>query len=988
MSMVYSVSDLILIAGGYLLFLFAVAWVTERGLLPAHWVRHPLVYVLSLGVYASAWAVYGSVGYAYQYGYNFLSYFLGISGVFLLAPILLAPILRLTTTYQLSSLADLFAFRYRSRMAGAMTTVIMLIGVLPLLALQLKAVAESIQILSGTADPRDLAAGFCLMMVIFAILFGARHATAREKHEGLVMAIAMESLIKLLAFGAVALLGLYGVFDGPSSLNTWLDEHPEMLSRLYYPLQDGTWHSMIMAFFVSAVVLPHMFYMAFTENMNPRALITASWALPLMFLLMALCVPVILWAAAAGNAPTSPDYYAIGIGLITGGNGAVLGYIAGLAGASGMLIVATLALSGMCLNHLVLPASPLHQGQNLYRNLLWTRRILIAAILALAYLFYRFTGTEHTLVELGVLSFVATLQFVPGLIGALFWPSGNRSGLFAGLTVGFVLWLLLLLLPITYPQWQFQPLMELLGMRYQTGASQWHHVAIASVTANALIYAIVSIVTPMSRAEKNAAEACAVDSLRRPYRWELEAKSVDDFIDALSHPLGPITATREVEMALRDLRLPRTETRPYALRRLRDQLETNLSGLLGPSVSHQLMDDHLPYLPEEEQQSSEDIQFIESRLEQYRDRLSGLAAELDGLRRFHRQTLLELPMGVISLGADREIIGWNRAMESLTGIPAEDTIGSRLADLDPPWGEFFTRFSHDDNPHQPQLALEVDNQTRWLSLHKSEVMGAGTAEQAGGQVLVIEDITELRHMEAHLAHNERLASIGRLAAGVAHEIGNPVTAIACLTQNLDEDSDLEEQQEACEQILEQTRRITRIVESLVTFSHSGGTRLSEQVPVNLGDTVEEAISLLLLDPDHRQQPFINHCPADSWVKGDPQRLLQVFINLLGNAADASESRQPVTVRCAVRDAFLDIQVEDQGHGIPDTLRDALFEPFVTSKPPGRGTGLGLALVYSIIEEHQGTIRVESPLSDSGGTRFVVSLPLHRQDGTSPGHPET
>ncbi len=189
-----------------------------------------------------------------------------------------------------------------------------------------------------------------------------------------------------------------------------------------------------------------------------------------------------MWAAAASNAPTSPDYYALGIGMVTGGHGAILGYIAGLAGASGMLIVATLALSGMCLNHLV-PASPLHQGQNLYRNLLWTRRILIAAILALAYLFYRFTGTEHTLVELGVLSFVATLQFVPGLIGALFWPSGNRNGLFAGLVVGFLL-LLLLLLPITYPQWQFQSLMELLGMRFQTGASQWHHVAIASVTAN------------------------------------------------------------------------------------------------------------------------------------------------------------------------------------------------------------------------------------------------------------------------------------------------------------------------------------------------------------------------------------------------------------------------------------------------------------------------------------------------------------------------
>ncbi len=513
-------------------------------------------------------------------------------------------------------------------------------------------------------------------------------------------------------------------------------------------------------------------------------------------------------------------------------------------------------------------------------------------------------------------------------------------------------------------------------MRYQNGASQWHHVAIASVSANALVFAIVSIVTPMSRAEKNAAEACAVDSLRRPYRWELEAKSVDDFIDALSQPLGPITATREVEMALRDLRLPRTESRPYALRRLRDQLETNLSGLLGPSVSHQLMDDHLPYLPEEEQSSSEDIQFIESRLEQYRDRLSGLAAELDGLRRFHRQTLLELPMGVVSLGADNEIIGWNQAMEILTDIPAADTIGSRLADLDAPWGEFLTTFSRASDSHQPQLSLEVQGQTRWLSLHKSSVMGVGTAEQAGGQVLVIEDITELRHMEAHLAHNERLASIGRLAAGVAHEIGNPVTGIACLAQNLDGESDASEQAESSQQILEQTRRITRIVESLVTFSHSGSVRQTEHVPVNVRDTVNEAISLLLLDPDHRQQQFDNRCPEGDWVQGDPQRLLQVFINLLGNAADACEPTQPILVRCVPGDPYLEIQVEDQGHGIPADVRDALFEPFVTSKSPGRGTGLGLALVYSIIEEHYGSISVESPLTAQGGTRFIIRLPIH------------
>ncbi|GAA5129684.1 sensor histidine kinase [Alloalcanivorax gelatiniphagus] len=974
--MAYSVSELILIAGGYLLFLFLVAWITEKGYIPARLVRHPAVFVFSLGVYASAWAIYGSVGYAHDYGYNFLAYFLGISGVFLLAPILLAPILRLTTTYQLSSLADLFAFRYRSRLAGALTTLMMVVGMLPLLSMQIKAVAESIQILTGEPDPAWVALWFCLLITLFAILFGARHATARERHEGLVVAIAMESLIKLLAFVAVALVGLFGVFDGPGGLGQWLDAHPEMLSRLYGPLQNGSWHSLIMAFFVSAVVMPHMFHMAFTENLNPRALVSASWGLPLLFLIMALCVPVILWAALASNAPTSPDYFTLGVGLANGG-GAVLGYLAGLAGASGMLIVATLALSGMSLNHLVLPASPLSSAHDLYRNLLWTRRVLIAAILALAYGFYRLAGPGHSSVELGVLSFVAALQFVPGLIGTLFWPSGNRNGLFAGIVAGFAVWLLALLIPITFPQWQAGTALEWIGLHPRQGMAHWNQVAVASLSLNGLIYAIVSIITPTSRAERTAAEACAVDSLRRPYRWDLGAKDVDDFVHALSGPLGPVTAGREVDMALRDLRLGREETRPYALRRLRDQLETNLSGLLGPSVSHQLMDDNLPYQPQEGE--SEDIRFIETRLEQYRDKLSGLAAELDSLRRFHRQTLLELPMGVISLGGDGEIIGWNRAAETLTGIDAEDTIGSRLGHLPTPWGELLAEFSRGDSEHEPQRHLEVDGQPRWLSLHRSRIHSPGATEQAGGQVLVLEDITELRQMESHLAHNERLASIGRLAAGVAHEIGNPVTAIACLAQNLDGHCDEDEQRLSARQIVEQTRRITRIVESLVTFSHSGGVRDTIQGPVNLAATVAEAIALLLLDPDHRRQQFDNLCPGDQEVVGDPQRLLQVFVNLLGNAADASPDDQPIVVRSERQHQHLRITVEDRGHGVPEELRDALFEPFVTSKPPGRGTGLGLALVYSIIEDHRGTVRVESPIDNGRGTRFVIELPAFADD---------
>ena len=967
---------LLAIATGYLLFLFLVAWITDRGWLPARLVRHPLVYSFSLGVYASAWAIYGSVGYAYQFGYNYVAYFLGISGVFLLAPIMLAPILRLTSSYQLGSLADLFAFRFRSRVVGTLTTLIMLISMLPLLALQIKAVSESVAILSDGAQPLNVAIWLCALLALFAVLFGARHATAREKHEGLVVAMAVESLIKISAFVAVALIGLFGVFDGPTGMNTWLADHPEMLARLYFPLRDGTWHSLILAFFVSAVVMPHMFHMAFTENLNPRALLTASWVVPLMLLIMAACIPVILWAALANDVGTPAEYFTLGLSSRFGDQGTMLAYLAGLAGATGMVIVATLALSGMALHHLVLPVARPRPDKDLYRWLLWARRLLIAVIILFAYLFYSWFGHRHSLTTLGVLSFVATLQFVPALISTLFWPLGNRQGVIVGLLAGFAAWLLLLVLPTLSPSLHWTALTELFGLRFATPATQWHNIALLSVAVNGALFVLVSMITRTSPEEQSAAHACAVDSLRRPYRWELVANDVDDFIRSLAQPLGAVTAEREVELALRDLNLSRNETRPYALRRLRDQLETNLSGLLGPSVAHQLVDDHLPYNAQSELPQNEDIQFIESRLEQYRSRLSGLAAELDSLRRFHRQTLLELPMGVISLGADGEIIGWNLAMEKLTGISGRRMIGSRLGNLPTPWRRLLVQFSEQSQNHLPQQSLEVRGRSRWLSLHKSAVHQMPSGDGQSGQVIVIEDVTEVRSLELRAAHNERLASIGRLAAGVAHEIGNPVTAIACLAQNLADEQDVEEMAAANRQILEQTRRISRIVESLVTFSHSGQLPASEHLPVNLHDTVHEAMSLLALDPDRRQQQIVNLCPPNCVINGDPQRLLQVLVNLLTNAADASPDEAPVTVGVDTMDSeSVSIYIEDHGQGIAPQLLDSLFEPFVTSKAPGRGTGLGLALVYSIIEDHGGTIRVHSPVVDQRGTRFVIVLPV-------------
>lgn len=970
----FSLSQLILISAAYLFTLFGVAWLSDRGFVPRRIVRHPLTYTLSLGVYASAWAFYGTVGLAYQYGYGFLASYLGISGAFLLAPVLLYPILRITRTYQLSSLADLFAFRFRSTWAGALTTLFMLVGVLPLLALQIQAVADSIGILTREPVHDRVALSFCALITLFTILFGARHIATREKHEGLVFAIAFESLVKLTALGGIGLYALYGVFGGPHELELWLLQNQAALSTLHTPLQEGPWRTLLLVFFASAIVMPHMYHMTFTENLNPRAMVSASWGLPLFLLLMSLAVPLILWAGLKLGATTNPEYFTLGLGIAVNSDAlALLAYVGGLSAASGLIIVLTLALSGMALNHLVLPLYQPPSEGNIYRWLKWTRRALIVAIIMAGYGFYLLLGAEQDLSNLGIVAFVATLQFLPGALSVLYWPTANSRGFIAGLLAGIGVWLFSMLLPLVGNlQGIYLPLFNAI---YVLDDTSWHIAAIASLAANVLVFTLVSLFTDASAEERGAAEACAVDNVRRPQRRELVAGSPQEFSAQLAKPLGAKTAQKEVEQALRDLHLPFDERRPYALRRLRDRIEANLSGLMGPSVAQDMVETFLPYKSGSESYVTEDIHFIESRLEDYHSRLTGLAAELDALRRYHRQTLQELPMGVCSLAKDQEILMWNRAMEELTEIPAQRVVGSRLSAIAEPWKGLLESFINLPDEHLHKQRLQLEGQTRSLNLHKAAI-DEPLAPGNSGLVLLVEDVTDTQLLEDKLVHSERLASIGRLAAGVAHEIGNPITGIACLAQNLREEREGDgELTEISSQILEQTKRVSRIVQSLMSFAHAGGRQQATE-PVCLADVTQDAIGLLSLNKRSVDVEFFNLCDPEHVAEGDPQRLAQVLINLLSNARDASPPGSAIRVRSEISDHAVDLIVEDEGSGIPKAIMDRLFEPFFTTKDPGKGTGLGLALVYSIVEEHYGHITIESPADpeQQRGTRIWVTLP--------------
>ncbi|MGE0080846.1 MAG: ATP-binding protein [Thiohalomonadaceae bacterium] len=976
--MMFELWQLFLAGVGYLGLLFLVAYAAEREWVPRRLTRHPLTYALSLGVYATSWSFYGSVGFAQTSGYNFLTIYLGVTLAFVLAPVLLQPILRLTREYQLSSLADVFAFRYRSQWAGVLVTVFMLAGTLPYFALQVRAVTESLQVLTGESAPDLIAFGFCVTILVFSVLFGARHSSAREKHEGLVLAIAFESLVKLLALLMVGLFAVFGVFGGLGGLDTWLAEHPAALDNLYRPMHEGPWGTLLLLAFAAAFLLPRQFHMAFSENLDPRSLSRAAWAFPLFLLLLNLAIPPILWAGAVSSPGLSPDYYVLGITLSSGSSWLpVFTFIGGVSAASAMLIVASLALSAMCMNHLVLPASfppRLGPDMNIYRWLLWGRRVLIALIILAGYGFYRLLEHNQGLVQLGLISFVAVAQFLPGVVGLLYWRRATRAGFVAGLVAGCTVWAFALMVPLLqrsgFLVWDVDP-MALLG---GTPEEPWSASTFWSLSLNALLFVGVSLLTRQSPAERETARACCRESATPPGGLLL-AESPRQIREQLARITGEEMAAHEVASALADLGLDEDESRPAALRQLRERIERNLSGLVGPVLARMIVDERLRLDPQARTALADSIRYIEQRLEDSQTRLQGLAGELDRLRRYHRQVLHDLPLGVCSVGPAQEVVSWNQAMTSLSGLAPDSVVGTALTDLPDPWAGLLNSFLRAGDDHLRKLQVRVGNNVRVFTLHKAaiEAPKEGRDAQPGGTVILVEDLTDLHTLEVELAHSDRLASIGRLAAGVAHEIGNPVTGIASLAQNvLMEPDNTELVEESLLLILEQTKRISNIVRSLVSFSHGGSATDHMPAPVPLRVCVDEAIRLVQLSRAGKELVFENHCAPEHEVFGDRQRLCQVFVNLLTNAADGSQPGDKVVVRSTESREFLEIQVEDHGSGIDEEYLDRVFEPFFTTKEPGAGTGLGLPLVYNIVQEHSGSISIYSAKGE--GTCVTLKLP--------------
>jgi Na+/proline symporter/nitrogen-specific signal transduction histidine kinase len=457
---------ILLVSFGYLGLLFAVAYYGDkRADAGRSVISNPYIYTFSIAVYCTAWTFYGSVGRAASEGVGFLPVYLGPTLAAIVWWLVLRKIIRLSKTYHITSIADFIASRYgKSAVIGGLVTLIAVVGIMPYIALQLKAISASFNVLfhdrvpmaDGLSLGHDTALYVALTLALFSILFGTRHIDVTERHEGMVAAIAFESIVKLLALTAVGVFVTWGLFEGPADLfrrAAALPEAARLMDLGRQPGQYGSWAALTFISMTAIMFLPRQFQVLVVENVNEDHVRTAAWLFPVYLLAINLFVLPIAIAGLLTLHGGAGDADMFVLTLPLGGGQrllALFAFIGGLSAATGMVIVETISLSTMLCNDLLMPVllrlKILHPGR-MGTTLLAIRRGGIILVLLLGYLYFRLIGESYALVSIGLMSFVAAAQFAPAILLGIYWKGASRRGALAGLTGGFAVWVYTLLLP-------------------------------------------------------------------------------------------------------------------------------------------------------------------------------------------------------------------------------------------------------------------------------------------------------------------------------------------------------------------------------------------------------------------------------------------------------------------------------------------------------------------------------------------------------------
>ncbi len=1029
---------IVALAVGYVCVLFAVAWAGDRIVRPRNdKAGRPILYALTLGVYCTSWTFFGSVGLASATGYDFVPVYLGPILMFAIGWPLIIRIVRIAKSQNLTSVADFLAARYgKSQAVAGIVTMVAVVGTLPYIALQLKAVVTSTEVLLGDNAflPLSLpeiglletAFLVALALATFAVLFGTRHIDATEHQDGLMLAIAAESLIKLAAFFTVGIFALYSVFGGITGFAERARASVDIQAIFGQSFNGGTWLTVTFLSFVAIILLPRQFHVTVVENNTEREIKRAAWMFPLYLVLINLFVVPI---AAAGlltlpRGFIEPDMFVIALPMSRGADLiTTFAYIGGLSAATAMVIVESIALSIMVCNGLVVPLLLRHgllganAQEELAGRLLIIRRVAIFAIVFAGYFVHRALGLSQGLAAIGLVSFAAIAQLAPAFFIGLFWKKGTARGAIAGILAGFLIWGYTLLLPWIVKAGWLSPLLlsegpfgigwlkpqALLFLKFEPLT----HGVIWSMAANISAYFVVSALRKPEPIERLQAHLFVDDDGFRPDRsaspaafrlWrtsitvaDLQAtaarylgaeraeRSFVEYADAIHQP-GARRLTPHTEADLQILRFTErllASAIGAASARLVLALLLRRSNA-GSQSALRLLDD-----------ASEALQYnrdlLQSALDQVRHGLGVFDKDML-LICWNRQfrELLDLPSEYGRVGVPMELILKHCAERGDFG-PGDimQLVTNRMAKLAVTKETFLERMGGGERILEIRTATMPQGGIVATYSDITDRVAASNALAAANETLerrVVERTAELTQVNKALGVAKAKADDAnldktRFLAAASHDLLQPLNAARLYAASLVERDLAASEAEMARNIDVALSSVEEILSALIDLSRMDAGRLEPEIG-NVG--LDEMFRRLRVEfePIARAKGLdLRVVPTSLWVRTDRRLLRRALQNLVSNAVKYTHTGV-VLLGARRHGTNVIVQVIDSGAGIAASKHALIFKEFQRlneQAPHEPGLGLGL----SIVERIGRVLSVEIGLRSAPGQGSTFSLTLPR-----------
>lgn len=932
-------------------------------------------YALSLAVFCTSWTFFGNIAVSTQQGLFPVALYLGATLTFIFMTPLLKKMVLLKNEFHSTSIADFISVRYkRSQGLAALISLLCLIGIAPYLTIQLKSVIDGFKILTANSQQTLALIDYLdviivLMMAFFTIIFGVRHIDPTEKHPGMMVALAGESIIKLLAMLIGTVWVCYIVNPDVFSIFEQV-AHQVQLNPEVQTISTQQWLSFMLIGALGIMTLPRQFHVGIVECSDAKFLDRAKWLFPLYLLLINLFTfPVALSALLSPEALKSVNLLLLTLPLAEHASFiALITYLGGFAAATGMIMISAMTLSTMLTNHILMPVimrTP--QLSALKRQILPLRWLMVFAVLFLSLFYYRAIGDSQLMVSIGSISFVATAQFAPALIGGLIWRRGNLYGAFSGLILGSSLWFYCSLLPsLIRSGWlDWSILSQDSGFFYWFNPEQLFAIQAINPLTNALVWTLlaniicyigVSLFTKMSEEEQKISHQFVdikniyfKDNFAEitPANTNLFSKKhlvKQVFQQYLPEPLAELKLQQSLEKA----EIYNQENiNIVQLSSLKNAALNSLAGAIGMASAYKAFNKINLINADEEQQ-------LASYFSQFFAQLQLSPKELFEQVNFHQQK--------------RELLE-NHANQQLEAIAKlENEIIQRL------------KAEQIANSLNEELEERVTERTQALSQSNSELN---------------QTLEELKFTQVQLLENEKMASLGGLVAGVAHEVNTPIgivlTSISFMKERcLNIVDAMNNKTLSAKQLTKfideldlgfdlSLRNITRAIELIEGFKLIAVDSVVDDArTLNLHDYLEDIIRSLRPKARQAQVNIKLTCATDILITSYPGAIAQITNNLIINSlvhafADKSDGSGEITIEVKRLAQNIELYYGDNGCKLNEETKAQLFEPFYTTKRGQGGSGLGAHIVYNlVIQKLKGNIEL---ITDQvQGKTFKISIP--------------